>query len=1136
MPADVFRTGLDSGVFYGKPPFSFNLAIRSGCSALKGHAPLPPSAPPCLAPLAGKPRRRFWRWASGLLGSGALLLFMLGAFVFTVQRDENSAFLRGQFLEALGGALGPQAKLVLERAVLSLDGFHPRFAIDGLSIAHDDSGGKITLERAELALRRSGFWRLSPEPTRVSFEGLRIVLPQGGAALFGIADAGFALKGLLAGLSSLAGGGNLAALRAVDGHAITVLRAEAGGGTRLLREGLALTARREGDDITLMLFPGEKGAPASALSLRASILPGPDGSERLVLALPRVKAGALAALFGLPLGSLAPELALEARLESSGAAGSESLLFDITLGGGRITPDDPDWPPFLLDRLHLAAAWRMGAPEVAIKALDLAIGEARMMASGQVILQPSGALRVSLAAEKPSLDRLVAGEAVVTLDQVVFEGEIAPDLQSLRVDRLAAQDGAGKAMLSGAVSAQNGGALAYEITAEAFDARRALRVWPVFVAPQVRAWAVQHLEAGILRKLTLRSSLAGQVLADAFNKKPLPDESLKADYRIEGLRLRPLPNAPAIENGVVEAELTGRRSTMMLESAVVQPITGKTLTLKGASFTVPDTGAQPATLEMKLPFNGAIEAMIAVFGSPSLRPFSGLPQEARATEGVMDGLIQASLRMVPKPAPADVRVEIRGDLKGVVIDNIIKGEKLEAGIFKLTGRNGSSLLKGEARVSGLPVEVELKAEPGQPPLASLKTTLDDAARTRRGVDLRPILTGPMGVSASIAFMPNGEQDIDVELDLTKAKIEGLVPGLVKKPGQAANASFDYSLKPDRTVLDDIVLDLGGIQARGRVDLLKDGQVRADLASLKLSPGDNARALIERSKTGLKVTLRGNAFDIRPFLRGLQTGRIEDGKAGDLELDLQTTVLIGFGSEILSAAEVQVLRKAGMLQRLGVKGRFGAAALLVTTNEQKADHISLGIESADAGALARFLDLYPRAYGGRLSSEILVGNAGQRGVVQARDFVIRGEPALRQYLAGAVQNSPSGPAATAPVRGSDEVAFTRLKADFLRVPGRFELNEAVMWGPQIGGSLEGAIDYAGDRVDMKGAFVPAYALNNFFAQVPLFGPLLGGSRYEGLFVLPFVISGKASAPVLRTNPISAIAPGFLRKFFEIQREK
>jgi hypothetical protein len=63
-------------------------------------------------------------------------------------------------------------------------------------------------------------------------------------------------------------------------------------------------------------------------------------------------------------------------------------------------------------------------------------------------------------------------------------------------------------------------------------------------------------------------------------------------------------------------------------------------------------------------------------------------------------------------------------------------------------------------------------------------------------------------------------------------------------------------------------------------------------------------------------------------------------------------------------------------------------------------------------------------------------------------------------------------------------------------------------------------------------VPAYGLNNAFAQVPLFGPLLGGGQYEGLFAVNFRLTGQASAPALTVNPLSAVAPGFLRKLFGV----
>ena len=54
-------------------------------------------------------------------------------------------------------------------------------------------------------------------------------------------------------------------------------------------------------------------------------------------------------------------------------------------------------------------------------------------------------------------------------------------------------------------------------------------------------------------------------------------------------------------------------------------------------------------------------------------------------------------------------------------------------------------------------------------------------------------------------------------------------------------------------------------------------------------------------------------------------------------------------------------------------------------------------------------------------------------------------------------------------------------------------------------------------------------------MPLFGPLLGGSQYEGLFAVNFRVGGQASAPTLTVNPLSAVAPGFLRKLFGVGGE-
>jgi hypothetical protein len=96
-------------------------------------------------------------------------------------------------------------------------------------------------------------------------------------------------------------------------------------------------------------------------------------------------------------------------------------------------------------------------------------------------------------------------------------------------------------------------------------------------------------------------------------------------------------------------------------------------------------------------------------------------------------------------------------------------------------------------------------------------------------------------------------------------------------------------------------------------------------------------------------------------------------------------------------------------------------------------------------------------------------------------------------------------------------------------------DGVVRGPTIGATMDGSIDYVKNDVHMRGTFVPLYGLNNAFGQIPIVGLFLGGSN-EGLLGVTYEVTGPTGSPTLRVNPISAVAPGLLRKFFEFPGER
>jgi hypothetical protein len=77
---------------------------------------------------------------------------------------------------------------------------------------------------------------------------------------------------------------------------------------------------------------------------------------------------------------------------------------------------------------------------------------------------------------------------------------------------------------------------------------------------------------------------------------------------------------------------------------------------------------------------------------------------------------------------------------------------------------------------------------------------------------------------------------------------------------------------------------------------------------------------------------------------------------------------------------------------------------------------------------------------------------------------------------------------------------------------------------------GFVDVGAGRLDLRGVATPG-GLNRVLSDIPLFGGILGGGQDEGLLGMTFRANGAMTAPKIRTNPISALAPGFLRKLFE-----
>jgi hypothetical protein len=347
------------------------------------------------------------------------------------------------------------------------------------------------------------------------------------------------------------------------------------------------------------------------------------------------------------------------------------------------------------------------------------------------------------------------------------------------------------------------------------------------------------------------------------------------------------------------------------------------------------------------------------------------------------------------------------------------------------------------------------------------------------------------------------------------------------PGKSSRAVFNVVRKAQSTRLEDIVIDGGGVSIKGSLEVDQNNDLmNVNFPTYSPSDGDKASLRVDRGADGVyKVTMRGDVFDGRGFLKSTISGKDADAKSKtknlDYDLDMKLGAVAGYNGEAVRSVDVKMSRRSGTIKTFALGGKLGQDNTPLTGDLQRSaqGREFVSIETNDAGAFFRFTDTYAKMVGGQLALAMdppTVEPRAKEGLINISDFSVKGEGSLPSGGQPGAQNSTS---------------FSKLRAEFTRQNGQLTIREGVVKGPTIGATIEGSIDYPGNQVRMSGTFVPMYGLNNLWGQIPLFGLFLGGGSNEGLIGVTYEIVGTPGQPVLRVNPISAMAPGVFRKIFE-----
>jgi len=664
------------------------------------------------------------------------------------------------------------------------------------------------------------------------------------------------------------------------------------------------------------------------------------------------------------------------------------------------------------------------------------------------------------------------------------------------------------------------------------------RMWPVLIVPEVREWVIERIEGGNLQRIEIGVNSPTKNLTR--RGPPIPDDGLNVAIIANDVSLRPVDGLPVVHDGDLRARITGRTATVTISQANVDTPTGRKINLSDIVFEVPDMAPKPSPSRIRFKLEGPAPGVVEVLNSDRLSEASGNMLDPSAIKGNVTAQVAMGMPIQHELTKTDTTYNITADLKDFSADKLVMNQKVEANALKITANNQGYQVRGDIKINGQTGSLDYRKPTDGDADVRLSATLDDASRVRMGVDLGTMMTGAVPVKL-IGKIGSGDRDskFNIEADLTPLKLDNLLPGWAKMAGKSAKAAFNVVKKGDTTRLEDINVDGAGTSIKGSVELDQNGDlVNVNFPTYSPSEGDKTSIKAERGNDGvLKVTMRGDVFDGRGFLKGAMSGGKEPdaknkAKSADFDIDVKLGAVAGFYGEAVRSVDAKVSRRNGTISKFALAGKLGRDTQLTGDMRGKAQGAGrdvIFIETNDAGAFLRVTDTYSKMIGGQLALAMDAPSTDSRpkeGLINVRNFTVKGEASLERVAAS---NGPPG-------AQNSGVSFSRLRAEFTRQNGFMTVRDGLVQGPSVGATIEGNIDYNANQVRMSGTFVPMYGLNNMFGQIPVVGLFLGGGSNEGLFGVTYEVVGTPGAPVLRVNPLSAIAPGITRKIFDFSTGK
>jgi hypothetical protein len=657
------------------------------------------------------------------------------------------------------------------------------------------------------------------------------------------------------------------------------------------------------------------------------------------------------------------------------------------------------------------------------------------------------------------------------------------------------------------------------------------RFWPPDAADAAREWVLENITEG----RATRGEMHIAIDPGDLDQDPAPADVVSGSFEYQDLTVGYFKDFPPITGIDGRATFDARSMQFKSSGGAVDDLKVEdgVATITGLGF----DGRYTTRLEVLARIDGPVDQALALIEREPLGFPSKLGIQPQNASGQSTTNLRIDLPLYREVEDEDLSVAADARLTGLAIRGLFGEVDLQDGQFTLDITDEGMDLAGGAVVERIPLTVNWRENFGDDEEVSNSYRLSGTAGKTELAALG--MAGWLeGLDGAVAFSVDGTQtptaqQLEATLDLAQTSISVPLLGWQKSPGQAGRVTLQALVPEEGAIrIDTFTLDAAGLSARGSLQVGQDPFELRVLALDQFSFGDqDLSGFLRRDVGGWHAEVVAKSLDLDPLI-GQVGGTTGGGALPPVEIDIKADRVL-LGGRGVEAVVMHAVRDREGWESADLTAMLpGGARLEGTLLPQNGVHL-LTLFSSDAGALLEALDQTKRVQGGELSLNATITrqqpDIAAEGSLAAESFTLLDAPALARLLTLASLRGIGD------VLGGRGIAFDELTVPFQLAGGVVRLNRGRMSGSQLGLTFEGDIDIGTERIDLHGTIVPIYTINRIIANIPLIGDFLAGSEGEGAFAATFTMSGEFAQPEIRVNPLSVLAPGFIRDLVNGIRE-